>query len=139
QCTRVQARDLFIDIVEFQVQFGMILSTNKSISFTDLDGGVERRLSIVPWPMRFTRPPTEHNVLVDRAPGLMWLLMKIARIFPGAATPLSGPAHTRWRWPHGRSLSRTMPRISRIETFTWHPMTRYRPGASIIFRSTGVV
>ena len=29
--------------------------------------------------------------------------------------------------------------VSRIETFTWHPMTRYRPGASIIFRSTGVV
>ncbi|CAJ1392913.1 unnamed protein product, partial [Effrenium voratum] len=86
-CTRVQARNLFSDIVEFQVQFGMILSTNKSISFTDLDGGVERRLSIVPWPMRFTR--TEPNVLAGRAPGLMWLLMKIARIFSRTATPLS--------------------------------------------------
>ncbi|CAJ1379716.1 unnamed protein product [Effrenium voratum] len=95
-CTRVQARNLFSDIVEFQgVQFGMILSTNKSISFTDLDGGVERRLSM-PWPMRFTRKPTAEpnhrnadvslknkEVLAGRAPGLMWLLMKIARIFPG--------------------------------------------------------
>ncbi|CAJ1451327.1 unnamed protein product, partial [Effrenium voratum] len=102
-CTRVQARSLFSDIVEFQVQFGMILSTNKSISFTDLDGGVERRLSIVPWPMRFTRTPTEPNhrnvdlslknneVLTGRAPGLMWLLMKIARIFPGGSDTVVRP------------------------------------------------
>ena len=126
-CTRVQARNLFSDIVEFQarvaavvsccfffafsvftvlpqwhhvqVQFGMILSTNKSISFTDLDGGVERRLSIVPWPMRPTEPNhrnvdlslKNNEVLAGRAPGLMWLLMKIARIFPGGSDTVVRP------------------------------------------------
>ena len=55
--SKLSGRNLFKDTVEFFVQFGVMFATNIPISFTSMDGGVMRSLTVVVWPFSFCQNP----------------------------------------------------------------------------------
>ena len=86
------ARNLYKDLASFRVQFMMQLSTNVTPAFTSNDGGVERSLVVIEWPLKFTRNPkvgTAERLIKttlkseksteDHAVQLVYILMKVDR------------------------------------------------------------
>jgi len=55
--TTLTARNLYKDLISFPPSFMVMISTNVDPTFTSADGGVERSLSVVNWPLKFCKAP----------------------------------------------------------------------------------
>ncbi|CAE7321474.1 unnamed protein product, partial [Symbiodinium sp. CCMP2592] len=53
QTTTITCRSLFKDDIRFNPHFAMIFSTNNRANFSALDGGVQRSLCVIPFPVSF--------------------------------------------------------------------------------------
>ena len=86
--TSITARGLYKEPISFHPFFGIQISTNSPARFTSLDGGIRRRMTVVPFPIRFVEqnPQGPNEALQDvnlksaenarqLAPQLLFLLM----------------------------------------------------------------
>ncbi|CAJ1429453.1 unnamed protein product, partial [Effrenium voratum] len=102
--TVIHARNLFANYVSFRVQFGLVMRSNERLHMS-LDGGTDRRLSVAEWPIQFCQAPrASHERLVqvglkdeqrlaDNSPGLLYVLLKVFKVFGAAQDTLVRP------WP----------------------------------------
>jgi hypothetical protein len=56
--TVLTGRNMYKDLTSFRVQHMLQLSTNIRAQFSSDDGGVERSLAVIEWPMKFVKRPT---------------------------------------------------------------------------------
>ncbi|CAJ1336773.1 unnamed protein product [Effrenium voratum] len=99
--TVIHARNLFAG---FRVQFGLVMCSNERLHMS-LDGGTDRRLLVAEWPIQFCQVPrASHERLVqvglkdeqrlaDNSPGLVYVLLKVFKVFGAAHDTLVRP------WP----------------------------------------
>ena len=57
----ITARDLHKSTITYKPQFGLFLQTNTIPKLNKLDGGIKRRMVIVPFPLQFVEKPTRSH------------------------------------------------------------------------------
>lgn len=78
----IQARPLYKSPVEFQPQFTIHLQMNQLPNLSNFDGGVARRLKVVPYPYQFVSNPTlEHHRPMDTGLGKKFNTVEYAQQF----------------------------------------------------------
>lgn len=78
----IQARPLYKSPVEFQPQFTIHLQMNQLPNLSNFDGGVARRLKVVPYPYQFVAEPVlEHHRLMNTGLGKKFNTVEYAQQF----------------------------------------------------------
>lgn len=78
----IQARPLYKAPVEFQPQFTIHLQMNQLPNLSSFDGGIARRLKVVPYPYQFVQEPTmEHHRIMDTGLGKQFNTVEYAQQF----------------------------------------------------------